>query len=77
MRLVSALVIFASLAWSAPATHAESRNPADYPLRIHIYRRNAAASRAIAFARSAMAVWRHSWKPRAALASDASNSAAF
>jgi hypothetical protein len=40
MRRLSALVIFASLAWFAPATHAESHNPADYPLRIHIYRRN-------------------------------------
>jgi hypothetical protein len=40
MRRLSALVIFASLAWFAPASHAESHNPADYPLRIHIYRRN-------------------------------------
>jgi hypothetical protein len=40
MRRLSALVIFASLAWFAPATHAESHNPADYPSRIHIYRRN-------------------------------------
>jgi hypothetical protein len=40
MRRLSALVIFASLAWFAPATHAESHNPADYPLHIHIYRRN-------------------------------------
>ena len=40
MGRLSALVIFASLAWFAPATHAESHNPADYPLRIHIYRRN-------------------------------------
>jgi hypothetical protein len=40
MRRLSALVIFASLAWFAPVTHAESHNPADYPLRIHIYRRN-------------------------------------
>ncbi len=40
MRRVSALVIFASLAWFAPAIHAESHNPTDYPLRIHIYRRN-------------------------------------
>ena len=39
MRRLSALVIFASLAWFAPATHAESHNPADYPLCIHVYRR--------------------------------------
>jgi hypothetical protein len=40
MRPLPALVIFASLAGFVPATHAESHNPADYPLRIHIYRRN-------------------------------------
>ena len=40
MLRLSALVIFASLTWFAPVTHAESHNPADYPLRIHIYRRN-------------------------------------
>jgi hypothetical protein len=40
MRRVSALVILASLAGLAPATQAESHNPADYPLRIHIFRRN-------------------------------------
>ena len=40
MGRLSALVIFASLGIFAPATHAESHNPADYPLRIHIYRRN-------------------------------------
>jgi hypothetical protein len=40
MRRLFALVILASLASFAPATHAESHNPADYPLRIHIYRRN-------------------------------------
>ena len=40
MRRLSALAIFTSLAWFAPATHAESHNPADYPLRIHIYRRD-------------------------------------
>ena len=40
MGRLSALVIFASLGLFAPATHAESHNPADYPLRIHIYRRN-------------------------------------
>lgn len=40
MRHLSAFVMFASLAWFAPAMHAESHNPADYPLRIHIFRRN-------------------------------------
>jgi hypothetical protein len=40
MGRLSALVIFVSLGLSAPATQAESHNPADYPLRIHIYRRN-------------------------------------
>jgi hypothetical protein len=40
MRRLSTFVMFASLAWFAPAMHAESRDPADYPLRIHIYRRN-------------------------------------
>jgi len=40
MRRLFALAIFASLAWFAPITHAESHNPADYHLRIHIYRRN-------------------------------------
>ena len=40
MRRLSALVILASLASFAPVTQAESHNPADYPLRIHIYRRN-------------------------------------
>ena len=40
MRRLFALVILASIAWFAPATHAESHNPADYPLRIHIYRRD-------------------------------------
>jgi len=34
------LVMFVSLSSFAPAMHAESHNPADYPLRIHIYRRN-------------------------------------
>ena len=40
MGRLSALVIFASLGLFTPATQAESHNPADYPLRIHIYRRN-------------------------------------
>jgi hypothetical protein len=40
MRRVAALLILASLAGLAPATEAESHNPADYPLRIHIFRRN-------------------------------------
>ena len=40
MRYLSAFVMFASLAWFAPAMHAESHNPSDYPLRIHIFRRN-------------------------------------
>jgi len=40
MRRLSAFAILASLTWFAPAAHAESHNPADYPLRIHIYRRN-------------------------------------
>jgi hypothetical protein len=40
MRRLSSLVIFASLLSFVPAIHAESHNPADYPLRIHIYRRN-------------------------------------
>ncbi len=39
MRRASFLM-FAFLASFAPAIHAESHNPADYPLRIHIYRRN-------------------------------------
>jgi len=40
MRPFAAFVIFASLASFAPAIHAESHNPSDYPLRVHIYRRN-------------------------------------
>lgn len=40
MRCVASFMMFASLASVAPAIHAESHNPADYPLRIHIYRRN-------------------------------------
>ena len=40
MRRLASFAMFASLASFAPAMHAESRNPADYPLRIHIYRRN-------------------------------------
>ena len=40
MRLFAAFVIFTSLASIAPAIHAESHNPSDYPLRVHIYRRN-------------------------------------
>jgi hypothetical protein len=33
-------MFFALLGWFVPLVQAESRNPADYPLRIHIYRRN-------------------------------------
>ncbi len=40
MRRSLALLLFASLAATAPALYAESHNLADYPLRIHIYRRN-------------------------------------
>ena len=40
MRFVFTIMVFASLAGTAPALYAESHNPADYPLRIHIYRRN-------------------------------------
>lgn len=40
MRSFIALATFASIVSFAPAGHAESHNPADYPLRIHIYRRN-------------------------------------
>ena len=40
MRLFAAFAIFTSLASIAPAIHAESHNPSDYPLRVHIYRRN-------------------------------------
>ena len=40
MRRLSGLMILALLGSFTPATQAESHNPADYPLRIHIYRRN-------------------------------------
>jgi hypothetical protein len=40
MRSFASLLVFTSLASFAPAMHAESHNPADYPLRLHIYRRN-------------------------------------
>ncbi len=40
MRCIASLILFASLASVAPVMHAESHNPADYPLRVHIYRRN-------------------------------------
>lgn len=40
MRRLFFFVILSSLAGFVPVTHAESHNPADYPLRIHIYRRN-------------------------------------
>jgi len=33
-------VAFAALISFAPVLHAESHNPVDYPLRVHIYRRN-------------------------------------
>jgi hypothetical protein len=39
-RVLSLILLFASIGSFAPAALAESRNPADYPLRIHIYRRN-------------------------------------
>jgi hypothetical protein len=40
MRRLFSFMMFASIASWAPAMQAESHNPADYPLRIHIYRRN-------------------------------------
>jgi len=40
MRSLSSFVMFVFLASSAALMHAESHNPADYPLRVHIYRRN-------------------------------------
>lgn len=40
MRRLSSFILFTLFASFAVAIHAESRNPADYPLRIHIYRRN-------------------------------------
>lgn len=40
MRRLFSFVMFTSIASLAPAMQAESHNPADYPLRIHIYRRN-------------------------------------
>jgi len=40
MRHLFTLMVFASLAGTAPSLYAESHNPADYPLRIHIYRRS-------------------------------------
>ncbi len=39
-RVLPLVLMCASLALSAPLAHAESHNPADYPLRIHIYRRD-------------------------------------
>jgi hypothetical protein len=39
-RVLSLILLFASIGSFAPAALAESRNAADYPLRIHIYRRN-------------------------------------
>ena len=43
MRLVRHAVLTASLLANSvflPSAHAESRNPADYPLRVHIFRRS-------------------------------------
>jgi hypothetical protein len=40
MRRPILFVICVSIASFAPVVQAESHNPADYPLRIHIYRRN-------------------------------------
>ena len=40
MRPRFAMMLFALFASSTAAIHAESHNPADYPLRIHIYRRS-------------------------------------
>ena len=40
MRRSIVFTICALIGSVTPAVHAESRNPADYPLRIHIYRRN-------------------------------------
>ena len=41
MRLCkSAVSLAAAVLTSLPALHAESKNPADYPLRIHIFRRS-------------------------------------
>ena len=40
MRNFLPVMMFASLVSVTSAIHAESHNPADYPLRIHIYRRN-------------------------------------
>jgi hypothetical protein len=40
MRRSILFAICALIGSGAPVVHAESRNPADYPLRIHIYRRN-------------------------------------
>jgi hypothetical protein len=39
MRLFISFVTFASIVSFASVVHGESHNPADYPLRIHIYRR--------------------------------------
>lgn len=40
MRGIASLLMCASLGLCVPVVHAESHNPADYPLRIHIYRRS-------------------------------------
>jgi hypothetical protein len=40
MRRLFSFMMFASIVSLAPAMQAESHNPADYPMRIHIYRRN-------------------------------------
>ncbi len=39
-RFLPLVLMFISLGLFAPTMRAESHNPADYPLRIHIYRRN-------------------------------------
>jgi hypothetical protein len=40
MRVFLRLLLLLPLAAFTPLSHAESKNPADYPLRIHIFRRN-------------------------------------
>ena len=40
MRVFLRLMLLLPLAAFAPLSHADSRNPADYPPRIHIFRRN-------------------------------------
>jgi hypothetical protein len=40
MRLAACSLLFTSFIAFAPPMHAASKNPADYPLRIHVFRRN-------------------------------------